>query len=1003
MVAFLRHTLQPDAVNTYLAPQPPKPQFSFFDWLQACCVEKPAGDQDYRLRQKEEVVLGHLQQEVATTFNAHSQALWWHDGVVIHGMAWPPILKVLDLDDTAGCAKSRAADSSDLSWNCIDSMQSTHRTLSPEYWYPFAAAVINVCFELSNWLLLDQRRANGKVQPDEVCNGLEYRRFAELTVEEPETFLLLATSAVVAMHEDGTQASSFALGKEWSSKKYTVMEFRKCVKTAIRRVQGLDGATFPLQVDATNTVREVVLRIATHLGPKAGRRLVLTSGGEVLVDSKPLLQQALGDEITYIAQHMDPGHAARSFLALCVEKPEIPTVGIEASMSTDELNAIDAIASLNFSAFFNQSLVGVTLPGSLRTLCFGEQFDQSLDGVLLPSSLQSLSFGAWFNQSLDGVLLPRSLETLAFGEHFDQSLEGLQLPCNLQTFTFGSRFNRSLAGVTLPSSLQTLTFGTCFNESLVGVTLPSGLQTLTFGENFNQSLAGVTLPSSLQTLTFGRTFDQSLEGVTLPSSLQSLKFGYCFSQSLDRVTLPDGLVTLTLGDRCTQMIDGVTWPSSLQTLTLGSFFNHSLTHVKLPSGLRTLTLGNYFNHSLDDVMLPSHLQSLTFGEGFDQSLSGVVLPTSLETLTFGNSFNKSLAGVTIPNCRTMHIGVHAKLILAGATLPRSLQVLTFDECFNECLEGVHLPSSLLHLTFGDVQDQKNCQSLALEGTTTDMTDASGGRVLVALETSVVCLNPIPFERQVKELLLQVRTSDALDLINATYSPEDPERQVQLGRFHALAGWALFRDLQFLKAFQHFMYSTEFSIEQVLLFWRRYLPDDWQPQTRPPLEGAPQRGTRPVQRDRQLRPEQRPGPSGAAEKMGGCQGKPAAAEAKAAPKKRDSSTIKKDIKDGGIGYAQFIIENTGKIADHYQMDKKKLGEGSYGSVSKATNISTKAIRAIAIMKMMDHPNIIKLYESFEDLRNIYLVMELCAGGELFDRIIESGHFSEERHERPGRCE
>lgn len=104
-------------------------------------------------------------------------------------------------------------------------------TLSPEYWYPFAAAVINVCFELSNWLLLDQRRANGKVQPDEVCNGLEYRRFAELTVEEPETFLLLATSAVVAMHE------------EWSSKKYTVMEFRKCVKTAIRRVSNFLSQT----------------------------------------------------------------------------------------------------------------------------------------------------------------------------------------------------------------------------------------------------------------------------------------------------------------------------------------------------------------------------------------------------------------------------------------------------------------------------------------------------------------------------------------------------------------------------------------------------------------------------------------------------------------------------------------------------------------------------------------------------------------------------------------
>jgi len=49
--------------------------------------------------------------------------------------------------------------------------------------------------------------------------------------------------------------------------------------------------------------------------------------------------------------------------------------------------------------------------------------------------------------------------------------------------------------------------------------------------------------------------------------------------------------------------------------------------------------------------------------------------------------------------------------------------------------------------------------------------------------------------------------------------------------------------------------------------------------------------------------------------------------------------------------------------------------------------------IAIMKIMDHPNIIKLFESFEDHRNIYLVLELCTGGELFDRIIDSGHFTE----------
>jgi len=41
----------------------------------------------------------------------------------------------------------------------------------------------------------------------------------------------------------------------------------------------------------------------------------------------------------------------------------------------------------------------------------------------------------------------------------------------------------------------------------------------------------------------------------------------------------------------------------------------------------------------------------------------------------------------------------------------------------------------------------------------------------------------------------------------------------------------------------------------------------------------------------------------------------------------------------------------------------------------------------------HPNIVTIKGAYEDVTSVYLVMELCAGGQLFDRIIQRGHYSE----------
>jgi len=101
---------------------------------------------------------------------------------------------------------------------------------------------------------------------------------------------------------------------------------------------------------------------------------------------------------------------------------------------------------------------------------------------------------------------------------------------------------------------------------------------------------------------------------------------------------------------------------------------------------------------------------------------------------------------------------------------------------------------------------------------------------------------------------------------------------------------------------------------------------------------------------------------------------------------------------------FVGEVKGKLLDFYDVIKQ-LGKGGYGKVYEVKNKKTGELRAckhlsklniknldkfrreIEILKKMDHPNIIRIYEVYESERSLYIVMEECKGGEIFDRIIE----------------
>jgi len=105
----------------------------------------------------------------------------------------------------------------------------------------------------------------------------------------------------------------------------------------------------------------------------------------------------------------------------------------------------------------------------------------------------------------------------------------------------------------------------------------------------------------------------------------------------------------------------------------------------------------------------------------------------------------------------------------------------------------------------------------------------------------------------------------------------------------------------------------------------------------------------------------------------------------------------------ISKDNFISVGNRGLRDVYE-NIKKLGKGSFGKVFQVRNKSTNKFYAckklsklnmnkaqfqkeVDILMKMDHPNIIKLYEVFESDNSIYLIMEECFGGELFDRILK----------------
>lgn len=140
-----------------------------------------------------------------------------------------------------------------------------------------------------------------------------------------------------------------------------------------------------------------------------------------------------------------------------------------------------------------------------------------------------------------------------------------------------------------------------------------------------------------------------------------------------------------------------------------------------------------------------------------------------------------------------------------------------------------------------------------------------------------------------------------------------------------------------------------------------------------------------------------------------------------PKEENQAKAKKArhfkrVSSVGLKTDSVLHKNTGNLKDFFSLGKK-LGQGQFGTtflcVEKATD-KEYACKSIAKRKLLTdedvedvrreiqimhhlagHPNVISIKGAYEDAVAVHVVMELCAGGELFDRIIQRGHYTERK--------
>ncbi|MED6280307.1 MAP/microtubule affinity-regulating kinase 3 [Characodon lateralis] len=126
----------------------------------------------------------------------------------------------------------------------------------------------------------------------------------------------------------------------------------------------------------------------------------------------------------------------------------------------------------------------------------------------------------------------------------------------------------------------------------------------------------------------------------------------------------------------------------------------------------------------------------------------------------------------------------------------------------------------------------------------------------------------------------------------------------------------------------------------------------------------------------------------------------------------SDTLARSVRSARCKNSSTVTGDDSPHVGNYRL-LKTIGKGNFAKVKLARHVPTgrevaikiidktqlnptslqKLLREVRIMKILNHPNIVKLFEVIETEKTLYLVMEYASGGEVFDYLVAHGRMKE----------